>query len=184
MCIPHVINTEAILVIFAGVHGLFCTCQTYRILPVVFCMYRNLLGVFCTSAIFAKSKLFASTFCVRTQVLLDENSSKLICDIFTLYWTYLPSFVKLQRTTAPLFPLKDRRRWSQIGHVKTYKKLPVENYLSRFCTYRKIPVRFWRTEKSLYACKDDQNGNTEQLLTFNVIMYKGLNYGLYLLLSL
>ena len=48
---------------------------------------------------------------------------------------------------------------------RTYKKLPVffctyRKLLGEFCTYKKIPVRLTRTEKSLYACKDDQNGVT------------------------
>ena len=46
---------------------------------------------------------------------------------------------------------------------RTYKKLPVffctyRKLLGEFCTYKKIPVRFRRTKKSLYVCKDDQNG--------------------------
>ena len=70
----------------------------------------------------------------------------------------------------------------KIGHVKTYKKLlgyfcTYRKIPGDFCTYNKIPVRFRRTEKSLYACKDDQNGCSGGFLAHGIWSWNGSSTG-------
>ena len=109
---------------------------------------------------FARSNLFASTFCIRTQVLLGEISSKLICFFLTLLWTYLQSFVNLWRKTTPQFTLKDRRRYrksAMLKRTKNYWDISVRTEKSR-----EISVR---TIKSLYVSDVQKNPCTPAKMT-------------------
>ena len=95
-------------------------------------LYRHTLqGVFCASDTYRD--LFVRTeFCQEFSVHTEKSLE---------FFVHLP-FLTIFSDFA-------------ISHVKMYKKLPGE-----FCDYKKIPVYFRRTEKSLYACKDDQNGGS------------------------